>query len=372
MKICFLLGDITKNGGIGRVTSILSNHMASDPDMLVNILSFFDTGRDNFYTIKDCITQDNLYASSINMKKALLTAGHLKLRRYLTKNNIDILIAAGAIYFPISILACRNIRTKCICWEHSNLRNNDVFFKRFCRSFAAHNADWIVVLTKKDLDSYKNKFNIKKISQIYNPIDPLINNYEHRYKSDAHRIISVGRLCYAKNYELLIQIAEEIFETPDANDWEWHIYGEGELREKLESMIHDKNLEDKVILKGQSRDIYSKYSEYAFLVMTSRYEGFPMVLTEGLACGLPLIGFDIYTGPSEIIENEHNGFLINKDDKKEMIDKIKLLIKNPNLCVDMSKHAKECALKFDVEYIGEEWINLFCKIIRNDKKEGTG
>ena len=179
-------------------------------------------------------------------------------------------------------------------------------------------------------------------------------------------------MCYAKNYELLIQIAEEIFETPDANDWEWHIYGEGELREKLESMIHDKNLEDKVILKGQSRDIYSKYSEYAFLVMTSRYEGFPMVLTEGLACGLPLIGFDIYTGPSEIIENEHNGFLINKDDKKEMIDKIKLLIKNPNLCVDMSKHAKECALKFDVEYIGEEWINLFCKIIRNDKKEGTG
>lgn len=355
------MGDMTKNGGIGRVISILSNHMVDNQNLLVHILSFFNTGKNNFYYISDKITQNYLYDERINMKKAIILGGHLKLRRFLIDNKIDVLIVAGALFFPISILACKPTNIKCICWEHSNLKNNDVFFKRFCRLFAAYRADWIVVLTKRDFESYKKKYGISNICQIYNPIDPNIYKHEHAYKQSAKKIISVGRLCYAKNYEILIQIAKEVFRKID--DWEWHIYGEGELREKLETLIREADLEKRVKLKGQRNNIYELYSEYAFLVMTSRYEGFPMVLIEGLACGLPLVSFDIYTGPSEIIKNGENGYLIEKNNYREMANKIMKLINDLQMRKKMSDESKDISAKFNVSEIGLKWIDLLHKMV---------
>lgn len=362
MNICYLLGGFMNNGGIGRVTSILANELSDSEHRKLFTLSFFYQSGTPLYELNDQIKQDYLFRTETTMKKALLHNAIGKLRNYLDMNKIDILIACGALYFPLAVYACSKRNTKCICWEHSNIFNKaDYQFQQLCRSVGSKKADYIVTLTKNDQKGYMDKYNVLNITQIYNPIDKKLNNFVKNYNSASHKIISVGRLSYQKNFFLLVDIAAKVFEN--YNDWEWHIYGEGEDREKLQEKINACNLRHKIILKGQDKDIYKKYSEYSFMVMTSRYEGFPMGLLEGLANGLPLISFDVLTGPKEIIQHGKNGYLIQPFSVEEMLKAIKALIESEKMRITMSEACIQAAKRFSVDTISQEWNDLFQQLV---------
>ena len=146
-------------------------------------------------------------------------------------------------------------------------------------------------------------------------------------------------------------------------DWSWDIYGEGEERIALEEKIRRYNLQEKLTLKGQVHNIYELYHQYSMIVMTSRYEGFPMVLLEAAACGLPMVSFDIQTGPSEIIKNGVNGYLCNKNSNSEMINNIISLIGSEENRKEFSYNSKKTAESFSVDSICEQWKKLFKRII---------
>ena len=117
-------------------------------------------------------------------------------------------------------------------------------------------------------------------------------------------------------------------------------------------------MSDRLTLKGNALNIYELYPEYSFLVMTSRYEGFPMVLLEAAAKSLPLISFDIETGPNEIIIDDVNGYLIDANNSDAMVEKIDALICDSEKRKELSKNAYDTALKFSVERICEQWYKL--------------
>ena len=148
---------------------------------------------------------------------------------------------------------------------------------------------------------------------------------------------------FPKNFDRLLEIAKKLEERE--TNWHWDIYGDGEERKQLEEKIEKLGLGKRVSLKGAVNDLYTRYRQYMAVVMTSRYEGFPMVLIEGAANGLPMIAFDVRTGPKEIIRNGENGFLINSEDDDGMVDAIVKLMNNQQLRIKMSKASSISSLR---------------------------
>lgn len=363
MRVCFLLGGFFSNGGIGRVTSILCNNLAKDGDIELYTLSYANMHMPSLYKLDERIQSDFLFDQRFSMKQAFIKGAIGKVRRYLTDNKIDILIACGSLYFPLAIFSCVGKKTKCICWDHTapNIVS-DHQFQKISRNIGAKYSDYNVVLTKAAKKEYDRKYHrVKETTVIYNPIDSEALQYRKKYKSESKRILSVGRLTYQKNYEDLVIIAKQILEKYP--DWSWDIYGDGDLKEKIESLICKENLADKLILKGKVNDMYKRYNEYSFFVMTSRYEGFPMTLLESAANGLPMVSFDIETGPNEII-CESNGFLIPWNDEKnaKMIQSIMSLIDNKNLREICSEGSIKVSKQFTLESSISDWKRLFSKL----------
>lgn len=359
-RVCFLLGGFQGNGGIGRVTSILVNQFCREDSLEIHTISYFQDQRPMLYNINPEVHSHALYHIPYSMTKAILVHHAVrKVRDILKANKIDLLIACGALYYPLGIVACKGMKTKCICWEHTNpATSSDYKFQNLCRRYAARKSDYIVVLTKAAEEYYKKNLpRCKgKITQIYNPIDSNVSR-SVQYDSSSKKIISVGRLAPQKNFERLITIAARIL--PNYPEWSWDIYGDGELKDSLQRLIDKQQLNRQIVLKGQVSDLYDRYSDYAFMVMTSRYEGFPMSLIEGAANRLPLISFDIPTGPNEIILNGLNGYLVDASSDNDMIKKIRQLIENQALRESMSKEIYRLADTFTIERILKQWTMLY-------------
>ena len=175
------------------------------------------------------------------------------------------------------------------------------------------------------------------------------------------KIVSVGRLSYQKYFEKAIEVAKRIL--PKHPDWEWDIYGKGEEFETLNEMIINSGLSEQMHLRGQVNNLYERYRDYSIMVMTSRYEGFPMTLLEGSGNGLPLISFDVPTGPNEIIEDGVNGFLISAFDEEKMSEKIIMVMEDDVLRKKISLNSKELCLRFREEEIVNQWRELLGEVI---------
>ena len=114
-----------------------------------------------------------------------------------------------------------------------------------------------------------------------------------------------------------MKVASEVL--PKFPDWQWDIFGQGEDLEELIRLAKEAQIDEQMHFNGQVTDLYERYKQYSIMVMTSRYEGFPMTLLEGIGNGLPLVSFDIPTGPSEIIDDGENGYLLQEGDINGMV-----------------------------------------------------
>lgn len=358
MRISFLLGGFTGIGGIARVTNILLNEFSSNSDYKLFTISFVKDGNNQHYEIPSNIETFHLFDKRISMSKAMLLKGAVKkLKNIIKKNNLDVIVAAGVLYYPLARLAVKGTNCRFIAWEHTNPHTvSDYLFQAWGRK-NARKASHSIVISKVAYDYYRDTLKIdkSKLSLIYNPIDPKID-MNKMYNAESKKIISVGRLSYPKNYQSAIRVAAQVFAKRP--DWAWHIYGEGDEREQLTQLINDLNLQDKVVLKGSVKNLYDLYGNYSFLVMTSHYEGFPMSLLEAGASGLPLVSFDIQTGPNEIIEDGKNGYLIEEKNEELMADRIITLIDSENLRKFMSANVKKSLSIFSSKTIRQLWFEV--------------
>ena len=364
MKVCFVHAGLKQHGGIGRVVSIVANSLSKLEDTEIHVLSFCDSlGEADVYELEQEIKRSCLFAKKLSMQKALIKGAVLKLASYIRKNKIQIVIACGALYFPLVVMAGKLGGARSVCWEHTNPSvSNDYKFQGLARRFGMLFSDKNILITQAAKSFYDLRSNARKNVLIYNPAESALFKTTPVYQETSTKIISVGRLAYPKNYLLLVEIAAEIFEQ--FPEWQWHIYGDGEERNAIEAKIERFGLKDKVILHGNVKDIYERYDQYAFIVMTSRYEGFPMVLIEASARGLPMISFDIETGPNEIIHNGNNGYLIPNGNVAMMIKRIKELVNDIDKRRQFSRNAVDSAVCFEIAQITTKWFTVLTGLLR--------
>lgn len=346
MKVCFLVTDITRKGGVEHMAAITASKLSEFYD--VYLVSLINSNTESFFNIDDKVKQTCLSDNTKILNNAK------KLHKFIKKNSIDILVNVDTGIAPVGILAAFATKAKTITWEHSNFYNNWGSSKfPLIRKFAARCSNAFVVLTNRDKENYRN--NIKKCAPLYvipNPIEKV----DVKYNVNSKTILSIGHLLPLKQFDIAVKVAAIVLEKHP--DWQWVICGEGPQRQKIEELIYDLNLKDKVILKGSVSDLDKQYSSAAIYVMTSKIEGLPMVLLESKAYRLPIVSFDIMTGPSDIVTDGFNGYLIESDNTEQMAEIINLLIENSDMRIQFSNNSQFDIDRFDATQILQSWEDL--------------
>ena len=173
----------------------------------------------------------------------------------------------------------------------------------------------------------------------------------------------MGRLDAQKGFDRLINIWNEVNKLHP--DWHLNIYGEGKDKEKLLRMIAEMKLEKNITIHPPTNQIIDRYLSSSIFIMTSRYEGLPMTLLEAISVGLPPICYTFQCGPKDVIKDGVNGYLINENDEKTIILRIKNMIENKKLRKEMGNEAKLSSTRFSERTIMDKWINLFNSLCNN-------
>lgn len=215
--------------------------------------------------------------------------------------------------------------------------------------------DLFVVLTQEDKQMWGEMPGIRVIPNAANFI---AENYSD---CSAKRVIAVGRLDYQKSFDRLIMAWEKVVQK--RQDWRLDIFGQGEWKEMLQKMIDDRGLQDVVRVNAPTKNIGKEYSESSMLVMSSHYEGFPMVMVEAMACGLPAVSFDFKCGPKDIIKDGENGVIVTDGDIDALAEAMVKLMGDDELRKRMGEEAKKVVETYSEEKVMSKWMKLYEEVV---------
>ena len=349
-KICFFSANFENSGGTERVTSIIANELVKE-GYDITIISCIG-GKKSFFELNPAIKLDRLYEKCGGLKFNLTAS--LKLRKKLKEEKFDYIIDIDTIHSFFSIPASLGLKTKVISWEHFNFYNTMSIKRReWGRVLASKYSNRIITLTNEDKEAFIKNLKVRsKIDYIYNPT-PYPN--EEKNKCENKIAISIGRLTSIKRFNELLKIWS-LIERRD-QEWELYIIGSGEDKEKLLKQKENLNLE-RVIFIENTKNIKEYYKKASIYLMTSKFEGLPMTLIEAQSFGLPIISYDIKTGPKDIITNGKDGYLIEDNNKELFVEKFLELANNEEKMQEFSKQAYKKSNRFKINNIIEKWIEI--------------
>lgn len=231
-----------------------------------------------------------------------------------------------------------------------------------------------LVLTMADcvtvqLESYREKYPAKVIQRIVsipNPVQPLENPaYPNEFLEPPRRILSVGRLSYQKNQDLLIRGFARI--ASSYPDWVLTLVGEGEKRGEIERLIAEKGLATRVELIGAVTDVDAWYRKSAFLAFPSLWEGFPNALVEAFRQGLPAVGLKRTAGVNELLRHNETGILAS-DNEVGFAAALQAMIVDVDFRRRSGRLARESVMRYEPESIFDQWADLFTSLARKKQK----
>ena len=270
----------------------------------------------------------------------------------------DILIAASN-YVPLSFYTFRGrtiIESHCNITELTRVRTWPALSMWMTR-FAARRATAVVTLTNGDAALWPSARRVEVIPNFTCLPATAPCGYRSR------RVVAVGRICEQKGFDLLVEAWKTV--TGRHPDWHLDIYGEGDQRHALQQQIADGGLSKVVSLHPFTTDVASVYARAAFYVMSSRYEGFGLVLIEAMRCGLPCVSFDCASGPSEIITDGRDGILVPYRglSREERIDGLAQalcrMIDHEEQIPTMGHAAQETSQRYTTGNVIPMWERLF-------------
>ncbi len=349
-QIYLVINDISKIGGLSRVTLQLYHLFKKLGYSHIKII----TGNLDFSTYeywkeveKDLI---NLNLGSIHNLESRFSKLNWylrflkKLKKIKLSSNTTIVGIETIINFLI-FLAFKNKKVKLIGTEHIAFERRRI--TQFLKKVVYPRLDNLVVLTLEDEEKYKMfcKGNVKRIPNF-------INYHPHnRLENDRKKnILFVGKLEKVKGIDFLIEIIKRF----PLKEWKFTIVGKGPLLEKAKKELYSYN----VVFKGEVVNPKKEYREADIFILTSRKEGFPMVLLEAKSFGLPIVSFDIATGPKEIVRDGIDGFLVPFGNTQKFVEKLEILAKDDILYKNFSQQALQDIKRFNSNEIGKLWQEI--------------
>ncbi|CAM3606508.1 hypothetical protein BS639_23630 [Rouxiella silvae] len=343
MKLCILIDGISNSGGTDRVASLISALFVKN-GVETSIYSM-SSGKPYYDFDPRVVIKLPKYKS--RNRNLLDYSFSIKSEKF----DYVIVLSMGRLSAQaVPLLKLINVKAKVICNDH-------VSFKSFSRvkqiiKWPAYKmADEIVVLTESDRRYLAEKLGSKvKVVRNCSPYEHATLDVSHIAKKEKI-VLAVGRLTYQKNFERLLSNWVKI----DSDGWKLVIVGNGEDRELLDEFITKHNINN-VSIENPGHNLDEWYKKSSLLVMTSRYEGLPMVLIEAKNFGVPAVAFNCETGPIEIIKDD--GFVIDYDNDAEFVEKIEELLKDDELRLDLSRRSLNNSRIFTGDEIYKEWVSI--------------
>ncbi len=347
-KIALIINSLSSGGG-ERVVATLSQGFAKDFD--VTVIVFEGEGIDYEFGGKlvdlKCHSKDGFLGKSYNLLKRAF-----KLRQLFKENNFDHIFGfMESANYPAVLASKETIASLHI--DFNFLSKTEQILVRCIYPRAK-----LVAPVSDDIAStLRTQVKLTNVGRIYNPVpfEELAQLASVPFEHPKKFIVAVGRLTYQKHFDLMI---EAFAKSKAQQECDLIILGDGELREELEALVKKLGMEGKVHLPGRLKNpfVYMKNAE--FMTLSSRAEGFPMVLIEALSLSCPVIATDCPTGPREIVKKDVNGLLIEMDNQQVLTDSIDKLFYDKSLREQFSKNAQESVSHLSVENICKEWITL--------------
>jgi glycosyltransferase involved in cell wall biosynthesis len=237
--------------------------------------------------------------------------------------------------------------------EQMHLRSHDVALRRaFRRSYPRLAA--MVVLTERDRERYE------RLLEGQVPVFVIPNTIRSDVGGvaplEGTTVLAAGRLTRQKGFDKLVKAFAQV--APSHPEWRLRICGAGPWRRRLERLIARQGLQHVATLPGPAEPLAAEMDTAALFVLSSRFEGFPLVLIEAMAKGLPVVAFDCPTGPGEIIEDHRNGLLVPRGSVDRLADGMRELIGDPELRRRLGSAAAHSARDYTIEAVGPRWEQL--------------
>lgn len=377
-KIVYCIPALYSSGGVERVVSVKASCFAEQYGYDVTIIVTEGNGKPPYFPLSEQVKVINLgldfeelwhrpffrkvflYLKKQRAYKKLLKAELLRIRP-----DITVSVLRREINF-ITKIKDGSKKIGELHVNRANYRNFEVnetnFIKRLFAKFWMRNLighlkelDQFVVLTESECHVWPELSNICVIP------DPLCIQRKECSTLSKKRVISIGRYAYQKGVDLLLK-AWAIIEK-DYPDWELSYYGQGD-REPFLQLSKELNLDlGRCHLNDKTTNVQQELLDSSVFVLTSRFEGFGMVIIEAMACGLPVVSFDCKSGPSEIISDGKDGFLVPVGNVDVLADKMSVLMNNQEMRAQFGKKAYKHSFRYDIDDIAKQWVQLFDKLV---------
>ncbi len=374
IKIVYVTPALYMAGGVERVLSLKANYFADNYNYDITVILTEGKGMPLFYPLSSKIKVVNLdigfeelWTCSFVKKIFVYLKKQRQYKKQLTTELMKIQpdITISLLRREINFINEIKDGSKKIGELHVNRANyrnfekgSSNFMKNMFAKFWMHslvsklkNLDQFIVLTKEDELAWPELNNVRVI------FDPLSFKPTQISTQENKRVIAVGRYVYQKGFDLLLQ-AWSVVEK-EHPDWQLAIFGDGD-RVPYERILVELGIDkNRCHLNGPSKDIQKEYADSSLFVLSSRFEGFGMVIVEAMACGLPVVSFACPCGPKDIVTNEKDGFLVETGNVNALADSLSILIEDEALRKTMAHNAQKNVSRFDIDLIARQWRSLF-------------
>ncbi len=364
--ILYITNQICGSGGLERVLSIKASYLADHYNYDVHILTLNQGEMPLFYDFSDKLTYHDIsvQGNPINYIRAY----RKNINKVVDHVKPDIISVCDdglkAFFLPLVIKrSCPKVYERHVSKNIENQSETIGAVKKIAlkvkyalMNYLAKKYSRFIVLTKGNLKDWELN-NIQVISNplSFYPKETTLSTLQNK------KVLAVGKQCYQKGYDRLLKSWKNVHASYP--DWQLEIYGKIEPSQRLDQLSDELGIGESVSFFPPTKTIENQYQNASIYVMSSRYEGFGMVLIEAMAYGVPCISFDCPFGPSDIISDQENGFLVANSDTDAFANAISTLIDDNELRSKMGANARQSIEKYLPEKIAKEWDDLFKSLI---------
>ena len=364
MKILYIVPKINGQGGVQKIIALRTDYLITNNLAEIGIVTQNEGNKDCFFNFNNSINFFDISTSSNKIKTFFLYRSQINAVIEKYEPSIIIVCDFGlkGFLFPFLI----NTKVPVLFEVHGSKYNEPVFFKqnkfnillhkiKYCyRNYSIKKYKHILFLSEES----RNEWGIKRGFVLPNPIELK----SIRSNLESNKVIALTRFSYEKGIDRLLKVWEKVIKL-DPN-LELHLYGESDVffnfeKHKNESISKNIFFNEPVV---DTEEIYLQASLY---VMTSRSEGFPLVLLEAMNYGLPIIAYDCPVGPRALIQDGLNGFLIPDDNEAIFVEKLNKLMSDIELRKNMGTNAKQFITNFEMNKVVSEYNSILISIANN-------